>query len=174
MIPVSLGLNAANKSSMKIDGAVFVRLAVTVGGQTRTCATMVYATQYKAQTAVSIPINWQKPIKQLYANDLELGVIEPAPADEDNKWCHREVYVGKSSGAPHRCIDYKPGLNRWVKRDTYATESPFHVVRRIPGNTWKTVTDVWNGYNLVPLHLNSKKLTIFISMEGKFRYTNIC
>ena len=120
---------------------------------------------------MSIPINWQKPIKELYENDLALGVIEPAPADEDNEWCHREVYVGKSSGAPRRCIDYKPGLNRWVKRDAYATESPFHVVRRIPGNTWKTVTDAWNGYHLVPLHPNSKKLTTFISMEGKFRYT---
>ena len=30
MIPVSLGLNAANKSAIKIDGAVLVRLAVTV------------------------------------------------------------------------------------------------------------------------------------------------
>jgi len=192
LIPVSLGLNAANKSSIKIDGAVLVRLAVTVAGQTRTCATMVYispssegffmsleamldldlfkipaegsnmactkqadddksdpsqqnpscpcpprsvphrpdklpfpavpennlkmeswikdhfapsvfntcsnqplpkmsgppieihlkdgAVPYKAQTAVSIPINWQDHIKELYKNDLNLGVIEPAPA----------------------------------------------------------------------------------------------
>ena len=50
-------------------------------------------------------------------------------------------------------------------------QSPFHVVRRIPGNTWKTVTDAWNGYHLEPLHPNSRKLTTFISMEGKFRYT---
>ena len=283
LIPVSLGLNAANKSSIKIDGAVLVRLAVTVAGQTRTCATMVYispssegffmsleamldldlfkipaegsnmactkqadddksdpsqqnpscpcpprsvphrpdklpfpavpennlkmeswikdhfapsvfntcsnqplpkmsgppieihlkdgAVPYKAQTAVSIPINWQDHIKELYKNDLNLGVIEPAPADEDNEWCHREVYVAKSSGKPRRCIDYKPGLNRWVKRDAYATESPFHVVKRIPGNTWKTVTDAWNGYHLIPLHPDSKKFTTFISMEGKFRYT---
>ena len=283
LIPVSLGLNAANKSSIKIDGAVLVRLAVTVAGQTRTCATMVYispssegffmsleamldldlfkipaegsnmactkeanddksnpseqnpscpcpprsvphrpdklpfpavpennlkmeswikdhfapsvfntcsnqplpkmsgppieihlkdgAVPYKAQTAVSIPINWQEPIKELYKKDLNLGVIEPAPADEDNEWCHREVYVAKGSGKPRRCIDYKPGLNRWVKRDAYATESPFHVVKRIPGNTWKTVTDAWNGYHLIPLHPDSKKLTTFISMEGKFRYT---
>ena len=49
------------------------------------------AVPYKAQTAVSIPINLQKPIEELYANDLALGVIEPAPADEDNEWCHREV-----------------------------------------------------------------------------------
>ena len=97
--------------------------------------------------------------------------VVTGPADEDNEWCHREVYVAKSSGKPRRCIDYKPGLNRWVKRDAYATESPFHVVKRIPGNTWKTVTDAWNGYHLIPLHPDSKKLTTFILMEGKFRYT---
>ena len=77
---------------------------------------------------------------ELYKNDLNLGVIEPAPADEDTEWCHREVYVAKSSGTPRRCIDYKPGLNWWVKRDAYATDSPFHVVKRIPSNTWKLQT----------------------------------
>lgn len=293
LIPVSLGLSAANKSSIKIDGAILVRLAVTVNGQNHSCATMVYispscegffmsleamldldlfqtfkgvnsmeganmactkqemgsgapassqhqpipsdksctcsprtmpkrpdklpfpaipennakmekwikdhfatstfntcsehplpkmagppveihlkegAVPYKAQTAVSIPIHWQKSVKELYAKDIALGVLEPAPADEDNEWCHREVYIAKGSGEPRRTVDYKPGLNRWVKRDAYATESPFHVVRRIPGDTWKTVTDAWNGYHLVPLHPDSRKYTTFISMEGKFRY----
>ena len=86
-----------------------------------------------------------------------------------NDWCFREVYSAKSNGNPRRTVDYRP-LNKWVKRDAFATESPFHVIRRIPGNTWKTVTDAWNGYHLVPLHPDSKKFTTFISMEGKFRY----
>ena len=90
---------------------------------------------YKAQTAISIPIHWQKPVKELYAKDLALGVLEPSPTNEENDWCHREVCIAKSSGGPRRTVDYKPGLNRWVKRDAYATESPFHVVRRIPNNT---------------------------------------
>ena len=287
LIPVSLGLKGANKSSIKIDGAILARLAVTVAGKVHNCATMVYispscdgffmslksmwdldlfqtfkvvpssdgdimactkqdstpapsqhksitctcsprtkpkrpnklpfpaipennakmekwikdyfetstfnicseqplpkmsgppveihlkdgAVPYKAQTAISIPIHWQKPVKELYAKDLALGVLEPSPTNEDNEWCHREVYIAKSSGEPRRTVDYKPGLNRWVKRDAYATESPFHVVRRIPNNTWKTVTDAWNGYHLVPLHPASKKYTTFISMEGKFQYT---
>jgi hypothetical protein len=42
LIPVSLGLNVANKSSIKIDGAILVRLDVKVGGKDHTCATMVY------------------------------------------------------------------------------------------------------------------------------------
>ena len=290
LIPVSLNLNAANKSSIKIDGAILVRLTVKVGGQNRSCATMVYvspscegffmsleamldlglfetissssssseacntdvnsgdttsssshpsvlsdipcacpsrtvpkrpeklpfpaipennekmeawlkeyfgsstfnicpdqalpemsgppveihlkdgAIPYKAQTAASIPLHWQTPIKEQYARDMKMGVLERPPPDENNDWCFREVYSAKANGTPRRTVDYRP-LNKWVKRDAFATESPFHVVRRIPGNTWKTVTDAWNGYHLVPLHPNSKRFTTFISMEGKFRYT---
>ena len=42
LIPVSLGLNAANKSPIKIDGAILVRLKVAVNKKEFTCATMVY------------------------------------------------------------------------------------------------------------------------------------
>ena len=97
-------------------------------------------------------------------------MLERPPPGENSDWCFREVYTAKSNGEPRRTVDYRP-LNKWVKRDAYATESPFHVVRRIPGQSWKTVTDAWNGYHSIPLHQNSRHLTTFISMEGKFRYT---
>ena len=42
LIPVSLNLSAANKSSIKIDGAILIRINVTVDGEDRSCATMVY------------------------------------------------------------------------------------------------------------------------------------
>ena len=42
MIPVSLGLSAANKSSIKIDGAILVRITAVVDGKQHSCATMVY------------------------------------------------------------------------------------------------------------------------------------
>ena len=128
------------------------------------------AVPYKAQTAVSVPIHWQKPVRELYARDKSMGVLVSPPSGGDNDWCFREVYTAKANGEPRRTVDYRP-LNRWVKRDAYATESPFHVVRRIPGNTWKTVTDALNGYHLVPLHPDSRKFTTFISMEGTFQYT---
>lgn len=294
LIPVSLGLNAANKSSIKIDGAILIRLNVTVNKKEISCATMVYispscdgffmsleaiydldlfqtfettgitcntvseesakpstvaempadpsqhlestdkpcecpervmpqrpeklpfepvpennknmelwlkeyfasstfnicpdkplpgmsgppveihlkegAVPYKAQTAVSVPLHWQKSIEEMYARDLAMGVLERPPPDEDNDWCSREVYSAKADGTPRRTVDFRR-LNQWVKRNAYATESPFHVVRRIPGDTWKTVTDAWNGYHLVPLHPDSRKYTNLITMEGKFRYT---
>ena len=42
LIPVSLGLNAANKSSIKIDGAILARINAVVDGKEHSCATMVY------------------------------------------------------------------------------------------------------------------------------------
>ena len=129
------------------------------------------AIPYKAQTAVSQPIHWQASIKDQYKRDEKgLGVLERPPENEDSEWCFREVYTAKANGDPRRTVDYRP-LNKWVKRDAYATESPFHIARRIPGHSWKTVTDAWNGYHSVPLHPDSRHLTTFITMEGKFRYT---
>ena len=42
LIPVSLGLSAANKSSIKIDGAILVRITAMVDDKQHSCATMVY------------------------------------------------------------------------------------------------------------------------------------
>ena len=42
LIPVSLGLNAANKSSIKIDGAILARINSVVDSKEYSCATMVY------------------------------------------------------------------------------------------------------------------------------------
>ena len=50
-------------------------------------------------------------------------------------------------------------------------EAPFHLERRIPKDTWKTVTDAWNGYHSVPLHQSDRHLTTFITPFGPWRYT---
>ena len=50
-------------------------------------------------------------------------------------------------------------------------ESPFHLARRIPKDTWKTVTDARNGYHSVPLRESDRHLTTFITPFGRWRYT---
>ena len=61
-------------------------------------------------------------------------------------------------------------LNKCCSRETHYVEPPFRVVRRIPGNTWKTVTDMSDGYHLVPLRESDRHLTTFITPHGRFRY----
>jgi len=45
-------------------------------------------------------------------------------------------------------------------------ESPFHLARQIPKDTWKTVMDAWNGYHSIPLRESDRHLTTFITPFG--------
>ena len=102
--------------------------------------------------------------------DEALGVIERVPYGEPVTWCHRMVITRKHDGSPRRTVDLSP-LNKFCTRETFAMESPFHLARRIPKDTWKTVTDAWNGYHSVPLRESDRHLTTFITPFGRWRYT---
>ena len=102
--------------------------------------------------------------------DEALGVIERVPYGEPVSWCHRMVITRKHDGSPRRTVDLSP-LNKVCKRETFAGEAPFQFARRVPGKTWKTVMDAWNGYHSVPLREEDRHLTTFITPFGRFRYT---
>ena len=65
--------------------------------------------------------------------DEALGVIERVPIGEPVQWCHRMVVTRKHDGSPRRTVDLSP-LNKYCQRETHATESPFHLARRVPRN----------------------------------------
>ena len=121
-------------------------------------------------TAAPIPLHWQEQVKSDLLRDEALGVIEKVPYGEPVTWCHRMVVTRKHDGKPRRTVDLSP-LNRFCKRETFSAESPFHITRRIPGKSWKTVTDAWNGYHSVPLRECDRHLTTFITPFGRYRYT---
>ena len=62
-------------------------------------------------------------------------------------------------------------LSKYCKRETFASESPSYLAHCIPKDTWKTVTDVWNGYHSVPLHMSDRHLTTFNTPFGRWDYT---
>ena len=90
--------------------------------------------------AASIPIHWQDQVHSDLLRDEALGVIEKVPYGEPVQWCHRMVVTRKHDGTPRRTVDLSP-LNKHCKRETFASDSPFHLARRIPKGTWKTVCD---------------------------------
>lgn len=120
-------------------------------------------------TATPIPVHWQEKVHDDLLRDEALGVIERVPYGEPATWCHRMVVTRKHDGTPRRTVDLSP-LNKFCKRETFAAESPFRLARRIPGNTWKTVTDAWNGYHSAPLREADRHLTTFITPFGRWRY----
>jgi hypothetical protein len=121
-------------------------------------------------TPADIPLHWQQRVYEDLLRDEALNVIERVPYGEPVTWCHRMVVTRKHDGSPRRTVDLSP-LNKYCKRETFASESPFHLARRIPQNTWKTVTDAWNGYHSVPLRESDRHLTTFITPFGRWRYT---
>ena len=60
---------------------------------------------------------------------------------------------------------------RWtVVREVHATHAPFELAEAIPSRTWRTVSDAWNGFHGVPLKLEDRHLTNFITPWGLYRY----
>ena len=120
-------------------------------------------------TATPVPLHWQKQDREDLARDVALGVIEKVPYGEPSPWCHRTVMIRKPDGTFRRTVDLSP-LNKYCRRETYSSESPFNLARRVPRDTWKSVTDAWNGYHSVPLRESDRPLTTFITMQGRYRY----
>ncbi|XP_048576277.1 uncharacterized protein LOC125557593 [Nematostella vectensis] len=118
-------------------------------------------------TPANIPLHWQKRVYEDLLRDEALGVVERVPYGEPVTWCHRMVVTRKHDGSPRRTVDLSP-LNKYCQRETYATESPFQLARRIPNDTWKTVTDAWNGYHSVPLRSSDRHLTTFLTPFGRW------
>ena len=121
-------------------------------------------------TAAPIPLHWQDQVYKDLIRDEALRVIEKVPYGEPVTWCHRMVVTRKHNGSPRRTVDLSP-LNKFCKRETFAGDAPFQLARRVPGNTWKTVVDAWNGYHSVPLRESDRHLTTFITPFGRWRYT---
>ena len=123
-------------------------------------------------TAVPIPVHWQERVHNNLIRDETLGVIEKVPFVEPVTWCHRMLVTKKHDGTPRRTVDLSP-LNKHCTREIFATESPFHLARRVPRDTWKTVTDAWNRYYSISLRESNRNLTTFITPYGTWRYTRL-
>ena len=72
-----------------------------------------------------------------------MGILEKVPHSEPTKRCHRMAITRKHHGTPYCTVDLSP-LNKFCKRETFASETSFHLSHRIPGRTWKTVTEAFN------------------------------
>ena len=77
--------------------------------------------------------------------------------------------VAKKDGTPRRTIDFQ-ALNNATLRETHHTPSPFNQASVVPSNTKKTCLDAWNGYHSLPISVETKDATTFITEWGRYRY----
>jgi len=127
------------------------------------------ATPHAVHTPIPVPIHWQDVVKEQLDSDVAMGVIEKVPIGEPSPWCHRMVIARKSDGSPRRTVDLSP-LNAHCQRETHYVKSPFQQAKEVPSNTWKSVTDAWNGFHSVPLRPEDQHFTTFITPWGCYRY----
>ena len=106
------------------------------------------ATPKACHTPASIPLHWQHRVYEDLFRDQALGVIKHVPYGKPVTWCHCMVITRKHDCSPRHTADLLP-LNKYCKRETFASESPFHLVCCIPKDTWKMVTDTWKRYHSI-------------------------
>ena len=116
-------------------------------------------------TPASISLDWQQRVHADLLRDEAPGIIKKISHRKPTQWCHHIVITRKHDGTPRRIVDLSP-LNKFCRRETFASKTPFKLARRVPSNTWKTVTDAWNGFHSVPLHESDRHLTTFITPFG--------
>ena len=122
-----------------------------------------------AHTPSMIALHDQEEVKAQTDADVALGVLEKVPYNEPSIVCHRMHIVRKPDGSPRRVVDMS-SLNEYCLRETHHVKPPFQQAKSIPRNTWKSVTDAWNGYHSVPLREEDRYLTTFITPWGRYRY----
>lgn len=120
-------------------------------------------------TPATVPLHWQEKVKNDLDRDVTMGVLEKVPYGEPTRVCHRMITVRKHNGDPRRVVGLDP-LNAHCQRETYPSESPFHLARAVPSNSTMTVLDAWNGFHLIRIRESDRWLTTFITQWGLYRY----
>ena len=126
------------------------------------------AEPYITHSPIPIPHHWKEEVKRQLDQDVDMGVVRKVSVGEADEWCSQMVVVGKKDGKPRRTVDFQ-NLNRFCKRETHHTPSPY-VVSNIPTKSYKTILDAYNGYHQVPLDEESIPLTTFIIQFGRYQY----
>ena len=122
-------------------------------------------------TAISyfrqVPIAWQNDVQNQLNEMLQHGIIRGLK-EESSKWCHPMVIVPKNKGGVRICVDLT-GLNRYVKRLVYPTQTPKEAISKINSSArFFTTMDAKHGYWQISLEEESQKLTTFITPWGRY------
>jgi hypothetical protein len=99
-----------------------------------------------------------------------MGIIEELPANTPAKWCHKMVVTSKpGSTKPRRTVDMS-ALKTASYRLTHPGAPPFLEAQSVPADSYKSVTDVWQGFHMIPLQKDSREYTNLVTEWGMFRY----
>ena len=99
-----------------------------------------------------------------------MKIIERVPPNTPAICCHRMVVTTKPCSPKLRITVDMSGLKGASYRLTHPGAPPFLEAQSVPEDTYKTVTDAWKGFHMIPVHPDSRKYTTFVTEQGMFRY----
>ena len=125
------------------------------------------ATPISCRVPSLVPLHYLDRADSLLKREESMGVITKVPNNVKTPWCHRVVWREKPNGELRKTVDLSP-LNKHTVREVHAMRSPFQLAKGVPANTWRTVTDAWNGYHSIPLREEDRHLTTFLTHIGRY------
>ena len=99
---------------------------------------------------------------------LDNGIISPS----NSPWASPVVIVNKPDGSPRFCIDYRR-LNSITQKDVYPLPRIDDVIERLNGSRVFSTLDLRSGYFQVPLALDERDKTAFITPEGLWQFNRL-
>ncbi len=113
----------------------------------------------------SIPIAHQEAFRLEIENLLSLNIIEPS----SSKWSSPPMPVRKKDGGIRIVIVYRK-LNSITIRDPFTMPSIEDIIAQLGSAKFLSKMDLLKGFHQVPLTEDSKELTAFSCLQGKFQY----
>ena len=104
-------------------------------------------------------------IKKEVDEMLKRGIIEPSLSP----WSSPVVMVPKKNGKMRFCIDYR-GLNGLTKKDNHPLPRIDELLDKFQGSKWFTSIDLKAGFWNVPIKLEDREKTAFITSEGLYQF----
>lgn len=127
-------------------------------------------TPYHVNTARRVPLPLKPKVDAELKRMEDAGVIEKVTEPTD--WCAPIVATLKKSGDVRICVDLRQ-LNKAVKRERYVLPTLDDIAGKMAGATVFSALDITSGYHHVPLSPASRKMTTFITPNGRYCFKRL-
>ena len=112
-----------------------------------------------------LPHAYRETVKTELDEMLKDGIIEPSRSE----WSFPLVIVKKSDGSLRLCVDYRR-LNQISEFDAYPMPRVEDIIDRIGRSQFISTMDLTRGYWQVPVAVEDKPKTAFVTPFGLFQY----
>ena len=128
------------------------------------------AKPYALYTPRNVLISLRQQVKEELDRMEKIGVI--SQVEDPTEWCAGMVVVRKKTGDVRICVDIKP-LNENVLREIYPIPKVDDILAQLAGATTFSKIDANSGFWQIPLEVESRLLTTFVTPHGRYCFNKL-